>query len=294
MTHKHHHTTPNVKSGKRITIVFILNIVFAILEFIFGAMFGSVAILSDAVHDSGDAIAVGFAWFFEKVSRKKSNHSYTLGYRRFSLLGALITSVILLIGSTLVILEAIPRLLHPTPVQTTGMLWLAVIAVIANGYGAYLMTRGQSRNESILNLHMLEDVLGWIAVLILSIVMHFKPWYWLDPLLSLSISIFILTKAIPKFIGTLRILMEAAPETVNYAALVAELESAPEIDKTTELCIWSIDGEKHAAMLHMTITITDQALAKSAARTILEKHDVAYSAIEVDENTQEHQAHKEN
>ena len=141
---------------------------------------------------------------------------------------------------------------------------------------------------------MLEDVLGWIAVLILSIVMHFKPWYWLDPLLSLSISIFILTKAIPKFIGTLRILMEAAPETVNYAALVAELESAPEIDKTTELCIWSIDGEKHAAMLHMTITITDQALAKSAARTILEKHDVAYSAIEVDENIQEHQAHKEN
>ncbi len=294
MTHNHHKTTPDVESGKRITIVFVLNIVFAILEFIFGAMFGSVAILSDAVHDSGDAIAVGFAWFFEKVSRKKSNHSYTLGYRRFSLLGALITSVILLVGSTLVILEAIPRLLYPTPVQTTGMFWLAIVAVIANGYGAYLMTRGQSRNESILNLHMLEDVLGWIAVLILSIVMHFQPWYWLDPLLSLSISIFILTKAIPKFIGTLRILMEAAPETVNYAALVAELENAPEIDQATELCIWSIDGEKHAAMLHMTITISDQAQAKTAARAILEKHNVAYSAIEVDGDMLEHQAHQEN
>ena len=186
------------------------------------------------------------------------------------------------------------RLLHPTPVQTTGMFWLAIVAVIANGYGAYLMTRGQSRNESILNLHMLEDVLGWIAVLILSIVMHFQPWYWLDPLLSLSISIFILTKAIPKFIGTLRILMEAAPETVNYAALVAELENAPEIDQATELCIWSIDGEKHAAMLHMTITISDQAQAKTAARAILEKHNVAYSAIEVDGDMLEHQAHQEN
>jgi cobalt-zinc-cadmium efflux system protein len=288
-------SSPNteIAAGKRITIVFLLNIIFAALEFIFGAMFGSVAIMSDAVHDTGDAIAVGFAWFFEKISRKKSDRSYTLGYRRFSLLGALITSVILLTGSILVIFEAIPRLINPTPVETTGMFWLAIFAILANGFGAYLMTRGTSRNESILNLHMLEDVLGWIAVLIVSIVMHFQPWYWLDPLLSLGISVFILSKAIPKFIGTLRILMEAAPKTVNYAALISELESLAEIDQITELCIWSIDGEKHAAMAHMTITVADQTQAKAAARHILEKHQVAYSAIEVDEDLQEHHLHQE-
>ncbi|MDR1605486.1 MAG: cation diffusion facilitator family transporter [Streptococcaceae bacterium] len=288
--------TPNSDTqaaGQRITIVFILNVLFAILEFIFGAMFGSVAILSDAVHDTGDAIAVGFAWFFEKVSRKKSDNAYTLGYRRFSLLGALITSVILLTGSILVIIEAIPRLLQPRPVETAGMFWLAIFASLANGFGAYLMTRGTSRNESLLNLHMLEDVLGWIAVLIVSVVMHFQPWYWLDPLLSLAISLFILTKAIPKFIGTLRILMEAAPETVNYPALIAELENLPEINQITELCIWSIDGEKHAAMLHLTIAITDQTHAKAVARAILERHHVAYSAIEVDKNSHEHDLHKD-
>lgn len=128
MGHEHQHTT-NVEAGKRITIVFFLNVVFAIP--------------SDAVHDTGDTIAVGFAWFLEKISLKKSNLAYTLGYCKFSLLGALITSVILLTGSGFVILEAILRLLHPTPVQTTGMFWLVIVVIIANGYGAYLMTRGQ-------------------------------------------------------------------------------------------------------------------------------------------------------
>ncbi|GFH39629.1 cation diffusion facilitator family transporter [Lactococcus insecticola] len=298
--HKHH--THHVLSsdsvvqgaGKRITIVFVLNIVFAALEFIFGAMFGSVAIMSDAVHDTGDAIAVGFAWFFEKISRKKSDKSYTLGYRRFSLLGALITSVILLTGSILVIIEGFPRLIHPAPVESSGMFFLAIFAILANSFGAYLMTRGSSRNESLLNLHMLEDVLGWVAVLLVSVVIHFKPWYWLDPLLSLAISIFILTQAIPKFIGTLRILMEAAPETVNAVQLLAELEAQPEIGAMTELCIWSIDGEKHAAMLHMTILTSDQAHAKIVARQILAHHQVAFSAIEIDENTHEHDHHSEN
>ncbi|GFH41619.1 cation transporter [Lactococcus hodotermopsidis] len=279
-------------AGKRITIVFALNATFAVLEFIFGAMFGSVAIMSDAVHDTGDAIAVGFAWFFEKISRKKSDTSFTLGYRRFSLLGALITSVILLTGSVFVVIEAIPRLIHPRPVETTGMFWLAIFAIVANSYGAFLMTRGSSRNESILNLHMLEDVLGWAAVLVVSIVMHFQPWYWLDPLLSLGIAIFILTEAIPKFFGTLRILMEAAPETIDYKKLVRELENLPEISKITELCIWSIDGEKHAAMMHMTIEISDNKRAKSVARQILKNHDVAFSAIEIDVNQKEHESHQ--
>ena len=205
LEHEHDHLDKLV--SQNVTIVFAQNLFFAIVEFIFGVIFNSTAILSDAVHDTGDAVAIGLAWFFQKFSKSREDKHFSFGYQRFSLLGASLTSVILITGSFIVLFEAVPRFFNPQPVEATGMLGLAIFAIVANGFGAWLLARGSSRNESILNLHALEDVLGWLGVLIVSIVLHFVKWYWLDPLLSILIALFILSKAIPKFWGTLRILL---------------------------------------------------------------------------------------
>lgn len=288
--HDHNHLDKLV--SQNVTIVFALNLFFAILEFIFGVLFNSTAILSDAVHDTGDAVAIGLAWFFQKFSKKREDKHFSFGYQRFSLLGASLTSVILITGSFIVLFEAVPRFFNPQPVEATGMLGLAIFAIVANGFGAWLLARGSSRNESILNLHALEDVLGWLGVLIVSIVLHFVKWYWLDPLLSILVALFILSKAIPKFWGTLRILLESVPEDIDYKNLLRALEQLPEVLAVTQLIIWSIDGEQNAAMIHIVIPENqDFSDAKIAVRKLLESEKVCRSAIELDETTDEHKKH---
>lgn len=291
--HKHEHShLPKTLISRNIAIVFGLNAFFAILEFIFGFILNSTAILSDAVHDSGDALAIGLAWFFQRLSKKPRDNRYAFGYKRFSLIGALITSIILISGSAIMIVQSIPRIIHPVPVKASGMLGLAIFAIIANGFGAYILNKGTSRNESILNLHALEDVLGWLGVLIVSITLHFVDWFWLDPLLSLIIALFILTKSVPKFIGTIRILLESVPDDINYQALRSDLQALPEIESITELIIWSVDGEESAAMVHVIPSKTATLLeAKQAIRTILAKANVSKCAIELDSSEIEHNDH---
>jgi cobalt-zinc-cadmium efflux system protein len=200
--------------------------------------------------------------------------------------------VILIAGSIFVIIEAVPKLLHPTPVHKDGMLILGVIAVAVNIAGAYVLSRGTSRNESILSLHMLEDLLGWVAVIVVALVLKVTDWFWLDPLLSLLISGFIMTKAVPKFVGTLKILMEAVPESLDYQALVNELANVPNVRAVTQLNIWSIDGESHIGMVHLLLEDEGKWVAtKAATRAVLLKHHVDASAIEFDGSAEEHEHH---
>ena len=296
--HKHHdhdHDHNQLLSAlteKNITILLVLNVFFAGLEFLFGILFHSTAILSDAVHDSGDAVAIGLAWFFQRFSKKSGDARFGFGYQRFNLLGASITSLILITGSVVVLVESIPRLLHPVPVAATGMFGLAIFAILANGFGAWLLARGRSRNEKILNLHALEDVLGWLGVLLVSIVLHFVKWYWLDPLLSILIAAFILSQALPKFWGTLSILLEKTPENVDYQGLLLALEDLPQVRAVTQLIIWSLDGEQNAALIHLMIPQNqDFQASKVAVRQVLEQFKVCQSAIELDETPTEHAQH---
>ena len=202
--HGHHHHHGESSSTRNIAIVFAMNLIFSVAEFIFGALLNSTAIFADAVHDLGDALSVGLAFFLEKKSKKHANRKYTFGHRRFSLLGALITGVVLIVGSLFALGRSLPRLLRPEAVNYDGMLVMAVLAIALNAVSAWALSRGSSRNESMLNLHMLEDMVGWIGILIISLVLRVKPWYFLDPLMSVGISVFILVKAVQGCIDELK------------------------------------------------------------------------------------------
>ena len=282
-----------MSSKTSIWLAFFLNLSYAIVEFIAGGIFGSSAVLADSVHDLGDAIAIGISALLETISNREEDRQYTLGYKRFSLLGDMLTAVILMIGSVLVILENVTKIVHPQPVNEEGILWLGIIAVAINVLASLVVRKGKTKNESILSLHFLEDTLGWLAVILMAIILRFTDWYILDPLLSLVISIFILSKAIPRFWSALKIFLDAVPEGVETSDLEKDLEALPNVNSVNQLSIWSMDGLENNAIVHICIKDWEQMMeTKEVVRQCLEERGVQNITIEVDSSQSNHAQHK--
>lgn len=271
-----------MSSSKNTFIAFLLNISFSIVEFIFGWLFGSSAILADAVHDLGDALAIGSSAIMQTYANKPADRVYPFGYKRWNILAALLTSSILIIGSSLILVENIPNLFHPQPVNQAGMLALGIIAVIINFLASRIVKNGHSHNESILSLHFLEDILGWLAVILVSIILQFTDWYFLDPLLSLCIAIFILSKALPKAWNNVKILLETSPQGVNLEEVKGVLLALENVHEITQLNVWTMDGYEHCATV--TVKLTNPAVAdktKAKIRNSLITFGIIQSTIEI-------------
>ena len=282
-----------MKSKYAVWLAFFLNLTYAIVEFIAGGVFSSNAVLADSVHDLGDAIAIGVSAFLETISNRQEDNRYTLGYKRFSLLGASVTAIILMTGSVLVILENVTKILNPQPVNDEGILWLGIIAVSINVLASLVVGKGKTKNESILSLHFLEDTLGWLAVILMAIVLRFTYWYILDPLLSLVISFFILTKALPRFWSALKIFLEAVPEGVEAGNLEKDLETLTNVKSVNQLSIWSMDGLENNAIIHLCLEDWEQMTeTKNQVRQLLEERGVQNITIEVDSSQSNHAQHK--
>ena len=284
-----------MKTKCAVWLAFFLNLSFAIVEFIAGGIFGSSAVLADSVHDLGDAIAIGISAFLETISNREEDSRYTLGYKRFSLLGALVTAVILMTGSVMVILENITKLFNPQPVNDEGILWLGIIAVTINVLASLVVRKGKTKNESILSLHFLEDTLGWIAVILMALILRFTDWYILDPLLSLVISFYILSKAIPRFWSTLKIFLDAVPEGVNIQKIETDLAELEHVASINQLNLWTMDGLEKNAIVHVCLEhVKHMEVCKESIRNLLKESGFQNITIEVDEDLATHRAHKRN
>ena len=282
-----------MSSKTSIWLAFFLNLSYAIVEFIAGGIFGSSAVLADSVHDLGDAMAIGLSALLETISNREEDRQYTLGYKRFSLLGAMLTAVILMIGSVLVILDNVTKIVHPQPVNEEGVLWLGIIAVSINVLASLVVRKGKTKNESILSLHFLEDTLGWLAVILMAIILQFTDWYILDPLLSLVISIFILTKAIPRFWSALKIFLDAVPEGVDIKQVKNNLEQLDHVASVNQLNLWTTDGLEKNAIVHVCLEeIEHIEYCKESIRNLLKDYGFQNVTIEVDANLASHQTHK--
>ena len=282
-----------MKAKYTVWLAFFLNLTYAIVEFIAGGVFGSSAVLADSVHDLGDAIAIGISAFLESISNREEDSHYTLGYKRFSLLGAMITAVILMTGSVLVILENIAKIFHPQSVNDEGILWLGIIAIIINVLASLVIRKGQTKNESILSLHFLEDTLGWVAVILMAIVLRFTDWYILDPLLSLAISFFILSKALPRFWRTLKIFLDAVPEGVDIQKIKTDLAELDHVASINQLNLWTMDGLEKNAIVHVCLKeMEHMETCKESIRIFLKDCGFQNITIEVDVDLESHQAHK--
>lgn len=250
--HTHHHS--HSSSEKNISTAFFLNLFFVFIEIAGGIITNSFAIISDAIHDLGDCGAIGLAFFFEKFSQKKPDKKYTYGYKRYSLLSAIITSLILVIGSVAIIFGSIQRFKNPEEIKSLPMLIIAVFGVLINGIAALKTSHGSGANEKAINLHMLEDVFGWIAVLIGSIFIHLFQWYFIDTLLSLVISAFLLFHSAKNILYTVSILLEKTPYDFNFEDYEAEISKLAGVENVHHIHVWSLDDETILATIHITLS----------------------------------------
>ncbi|WP_201715540.1 cation diffusion facilitator family transporter [Rossellomorea arthrocnemi] len=272
-------------STKNTRLAFFLNLIFTIIEFIGGYLTNSMAILSDAVHDLGDSLSLGGSWYLQRLSNKEGNNRYSFGYKRFSALGALISGTVLLFGSIFVLTEAIPRLFNPTHPDAQGMLWFAILGVSINGFAAWRLHSGSSMNEKVLSWHLLEDILGWVGVLIISIVMMFKDIHILDPILSIVITCFVLFNVVRNLIKTIKIFLDAVPDEVDLDAVGKQIKSISGVEEVDHLHIWSIDGEENAMSTHLytskDFACEKQEEIKEQVRDLVSHLHIKHSTIEI-------------
>lgn len=282
----HHHTHDHSSDVKNIKAAFFLNLLFTIVEIIGGLYVNSMAILSDAVHDLGDSLSLGFSWYFQKLSKKGRDKTFSYGYKRFSVLGAIINSIVLVAGSLLILAEAVPRLWQPVQPDAQGMLLLSILGIIINGAAVLKMKKGESINEKVVSLHLLEDVLGWVAVLIGSIVMIFYDVPILDPLLSLFIAGFIMYNVVKNLKASFKIILQANPQELNQEAIKEKVLTVPKVKSVHDLHSWTMDGNYHIMSIHIVlekgITMGEQMEVKSKVREVMGQLAIDHVTIEVD------------
>lgn len=282
---RHHHHHEHGGEGN-IRLAFFLNLSFTIAEIIGGILTNSMAILSDALHDLGDSISLGMAWYFQRFSRKGPDAEYSFGYARFSLLGALINSVVLVAGSALVLSQSIPRIFRPQEVHPEGMVLFALLGILVNGAAVLRLRKGKSLNEKVVSWHLLEDVLGWVAVLIAGVVMLFAELPVLDPLLSVGITLFVLFNVLKNVRELMRVLLQGVPRGVSVTELEEIIGKVPHVAAVYHTHLWSLEGERNQLTTHILVeddAPADQIIAiKENIQAIASGQGIDHVTIQVD------------
>jgi cobalt-zinc-cadmium efflux system protein len=279
------HAKSHGASGN-IGVAFFLNLAFTLIELAGGLWTNSIAILSDALHDFGDCITLGFAWYLQRVSRRPGDHTFTYGYRRFSVLGALITGLVLLVGLLFIVWNSAARLLSPEPVYAPGMIAIAIVGIVFNGAAVLRVRGGSSLNEKVMSWHLLEDVLGWAAVLLGSIAMLIWDLPIIDPLLSIGISLFVLWNVIKNVRKVFMVFMQSAPKSFDPARFRQAVTALDKAVSSHHTHVWSIDGEHHVLSTHLVmqskVKREEILAAKRRIHELLKKHKFEHVTIDVE------------
>ncbi|GJQ61921.1 MAG: cobalt transporter [Melioribacteraceae bacterium] len=279
-SHNHTHGSDNLKTA------FFLNFVFSILEIAGGILTNSMAILSDALHDFGDSLAIAIAWYLQKKAASGSDEKFSFGYKRFSLLGALINSIILVVGSVFILSESIPRILSPEETHAPGMLIFSLLGITINGIAVLKLKGAKTLNEKVVSWHLIEDVLGWAAVLVVSIVLLFTDFYILDPILSAVITLYVLYNVVKNLKATSYLFLQGVPSEISLKKVENQLGKATGVKSVHHTHIWSLDGENHVMSVHVVVdtkTNAEKVLeTKKSVKEIAKSFDINHVTIEIE------------
>jgi len=285
MQNTSNHNTNHTNSSN-LRIAFLLNLGFTLFEIVGGIWTNSLAILADSVHDLGDSMSLGLSWYLERYSNKGGDERFSYGYRRFSLLGALINTIILIVGSLFILLRAVPRLIYPEQTNAQGMMFLAIIGILVNGMAVLRLRKGKSLNVQIAAWHLYEDVLGWVAVLVVSIVLYIWNIPRLDPLLSILITGYVLWNVIRNLKKTLALFLQAVPENFNLDEVKTKLLAMEHVHSLHHTHLWSMDGEHHVLTTHVVVdpcTSRDEIVdLKKEINSLTSDLDIAHTTLEVE------------
>ena len=270
-----------MKSSRNILIAFFINLIFSVFEFVGGIITNSNAIISDAIHDIGDALSIGVNYILERISKKKPDKYYTYGYTRYSVFGSLITVLVLVISSILVISHSIDRLFNPEVINYDGMLLFAIVGIIANTIAGIIVKKGHTLSQEVVSLHMFEDVFGWIVVLIGALVMKFTGLSIIDPILSIILALYIMFEALKHMKTIMDLLLEKIPKEVDVDAIREHLIEIDGVKDIHHVHVWSMDGQNNYATLHVVVDELDIDI-KHKVREELFEHGINHVTIELE------------
>lgn len=269
-----------LKSKGNIFIAFVLNLIFAVIELFGGLLTGSITILSDAMHDLGDAVSLAVCSALEKKSKKMPDESFTYGYLRYSVLGAVITNTILIIGSVAIVYSAVCRLFTPTQVDASGMVVFAVLGVLANSVAVIFTGGGSSLNQKAVSLHLAEDVLGWAAILLGSILIKYTGITVIDSVMSFAVAAFVLFNAARSFKRILDIFLEKVPDDISVSAIKETALSDAEVIDVHHIHLRSLDGVSHSATMHVVTETGDPRALKCRLKLAFMRIGIAHTTLE--------------
>jgi cobalt-zinc-cadmium efflux system protein len=269
---------------ENIRLAFFLNLCFAIFEIIGGLWTNSMAILAGALHDFGDSITLGISWYLERYSQKGNDQKYSYGYKRFSMLGAVISAVVLLTGSIFILLEAAARLLAPEHSNAQGMVLFAVVGIAVNGVAVLRIRKEKNMNARMIAWHLMDDVLGWGAVLVMSFILLFADIHILDPIFSLLITAFVIFNVVKNFRNTISLFLQAVPGKIKIIDLESEIRKMSKVKDVHHTHIWSLDGEHNVLTTHIVLEIgakrEEIREIKCLIHELIPKYDLAHTTIE--------------
>jgi cobalt-zinc-cadmium efflux system protein len=280
------HNHESHSSGKNIAFAFVLNLSFAFIELAGGLLTNSIAILSDALHDFGDSLSLGVAYYLQRVSDRRGDSRFSYGYKRFSLLGSVFISIVLVISSVFIIREGVARIIEPQEADAHGMLLLSILGILVNGAAVYRMKNAKNHNERAVLIHMMEDVLGWIAVFIASIVIIFIDIPVLDPALSILITLWVLFNVYRNLKETISIMLQEVPKDVDIEIIKESILKMEEVDSLHDLHLWSMDGQHHILTVHIVYkddsSCNRQLFIKKKVRDAVSFYGVSHVTIELE------------
>ncbi|AKB44225.1 MULTISPECIES: cation diffusion facilitator family transporter [Methanosarcina] len=270
---------------KNVGFAAALNILFTFIELIGGFLTNSLALIADALHDFADSFALIIAWYAEIKAKKPATSKMTFGYRRLSLLSATFTIIVLVAGSLFVLTQAVPRLISPEPVNAEGMVLIAVIGITINGLGYFRLKKGISQSEKVLSWHLLEDILGWIVLLIGSIIIRFWDKPVIDPIMTIGFTVFVLWGVSKNAKEIFNLLLEGVPEYIDIDEIKKSILSVEGVKMVHDLHIWSLEGE--TVLLTAHVVVEDKYLQtpdkmRQSIKSNLEGHHIEHSTLELE------------
>lgn len=281
-SHNHNHREKNIKTA------IVLNVAFTIIEVVGGLWINSLAILSDALHDFGDSIALVVSLLAERKAERPADEKRTYGYQRLSLLAALFSGIVLMAGSLFILSEAIPRLFKQEHTNAQGMIALAIVGIVVNGLSMWKLKKGQSQNEKVLSWHFLEDVLGWLVILLGGIIIYLWNNPIIDPIMTLGFTAFVLWGVARNLKGTYNIFMQGVPEHIDVEKLKQSLLEIEGIKSFHDIHIWSLEGETDIFSGHIVVEkdiLHEPYDMKKKIKDCLANHHIEHSTIELEDES---------
>lgn len=248
--HNHHH---HEVQGKNLLFSIVLNLVITVAQVIGGILSGSLALLSDALHNFSDVLSLVFSYVAHKLSRKKASVNQTFGYKRAELIAAFVNAMTLIIVALFLVYGAIERFFNPEEIKSGLVIWLSILGIVANGLSAILLKNDADKNLNMKSayLHLFTDMLASVAVLIGGLLMKYFQWFWVDSVLTLLIAVYLLIVGFDLLKNSTQMLMLFTPVHIDINDIVSEVHKIKGVNKLHHIHVWHLNDEELHLEAHL-------------------------------------------